>query len=601
MEERNGSPRAGQNGEGPSRKPAAQSEVNQLLKQNEVLMSLIKISNQNLTLNQVSELIIKELIRIFKVDRGLLFLAKRDGPLEFVYGCDSAGNRLPENVFQSSTILEKVRRDRKSIAMTGNDEFEALGARSMMASELRSVVACPLIFKNKLTGILTLDSKVNQAVVGESEVRLIESVAAQLASTIDHANTTTQLNTLFELAMGSELLFDPERQALAALDQVIRLTGAQRAFLFAFDEGTETLKSGIGINSAGEVLSELSNYSKTTIDKVRSTQQALTLASTEDGRELGSHSAVAHNLRSVMAAPIRFNHRFYGVLYLDSQITNGLFTPEDLVFLSGIANHLSVILESARTAKIEIDRLKLGNTLELTRSIQSLLLPKQSYIDEAEFSLAGSFNPVDASGGDWWTWEKISTGHYLIALADVTGHGVASAMVTAALTGIFRSGRKLGKSGTVLLKTMNTGLHEVCQGNYWATMILVEIDTQEKRINWWNAAGPDPVMLREEAKLENLVSGQSSPLGSASSDILTVEGTTSFQSGHAIFIFTDGIEEMALPKNRMMGSRGIRKLLQKIEFDSAINMRTQILSHIEEIRHSEPRNDDETFVIVQFK
>ena len=43
-----------------------------------------------------------------------------------------------------------------------------------------------------------------------------------------------------------------------------------------------------------------------------------------------------------------------------------------------------------------------------------------------------SIQPAAQTGGDWWTWSELVGGKILVVIGDVTGHGVPSAMITAA-------------------------------------------------------------------------------------------------------------------------------------------------------------------------
>jgi len=51
-------------------------------------------------------------------------------------------------------------------------------------------------------------------------------------------------------------------------------------------------------------------------------------------------------------------------------------------------------------------------------------------------TLAGDhFKPPTQCGGDWWSFSELPDDRVMIIIGDVTGHGVGSAMITAAAKG----------------------------------------------------------------------------------------------------------------------------------------------------------------------
>ena len=70
--------------------------------------------------------------------------------------------------------------------------------------------------------------------------------------------------------------------------------------------------------------------------------------------------------------------------------------------------------------------------LEVARTIQETLVPPNEPVAQGHFKFAGYFQPASQCGGDWWTWHQLVGDKILIVIGDVTGHGVPSAMITAA-------------------------------------------------------------------------------------------------------------------------------------------------------------------------
>ena len=133
------------------------------------------------------------------------------------------------------------------------------------------------------------------------------------------------------------------------IDTIIRLTGAERAFLMLHNEAGE-LEYKIARNWEQESLDkEDYEVSRTLINRVLEEGEAvLTTNALEDPRFGAQESVVAYNLRSVLAVPLKVKGKLTGVIYADNKVRAGLFTESDRALLSGFANQAAVALENAR-------------------------------------------------------------------------------------------------------------------------------------------------------------------------------------------------------------------------------------------------------------
>jgi diguanylate cyclase (GGDEF)-like protein len=133
---------------------------------------------------------------------------------------------------------------------------------------------------------------------------------------------------------------------------MLRILGAERALFFLLDEAGEPVQFA-GRSADGE-LARTTAYGATLVRRVAEGGQALVLTGTEQGAALGSRSAVAHGLRSILVAPVQFKGRMLGVMYLDSRLARGIFTDDDVDVLTAIASHVAVSLETAKAAQLNL-------------------------------------------------------------------------------------------------------------------------------------------------------------------------------------------------------------------------------------------------------
>jgi diguanylate cyclase (GGDEF)-like protein len=161
------------------------------------------------------------------------------------------------------------------------------------------------------------------------------------------------LDALLALGMAAAAVHDPDELAVVALDQLVALLAAERAFLFLQQEDG-TLTVAAARDAAGSDLVGVSDFASTIVDEVSEHHRALVVTGTAEGAALGSESAVLHDLRSILAAPLTLEGRFLGVVYLDSRLAKGIFTADDVEILSAMSTHIAVSLMTARATKLEV-------------------------------------------------------------------------------------------------------------------------------------------------------------------------------------------------------------------------------------------------------
>jgi diguanylate cyclase (GGDEF)-like protein len=162
-----------------------------------------------------------------------------------------------------------------------------------------------------------------------------------------------RLHALQQVSLAAATVLDPQRLARVALDETLRIFGAERALLFLTDSAGRT-SPALGRDTSQRDLPELTGYSSTLVDRVAGTREALVVTGSEEGAVLGSRSTVVYGLRSIMIAPLRMDGRLLGVVYLDSRVAKGVFTDQDVDLLVAVTNHIAVSLETARTAQFEV-------------------------------------------------------------------------------------------------------------------------------------------------------------------------------------------------------------------------------------------------------
>ncbi len=193
-----------------------------------------------------------------------------------------------------------------------------------------------------------------------------------------------RLEALQQVSLASATVLDPRELARVALDETLRILGAERAFLFLLDRDLGRLVPHVGRDAEGRDIRQLTGYSATLVDRVRDTGEPLVVTGSEEGVALGSHSMQAHGLRSIMIAPLQFDGHLRGVVYLDSRVAKGVFTGDDVAILKAITNHIAVSLETARAAQLEVAMQTASRQRDVAETLRAAMADQSSSLDPDE-------------------------------------------------------------------------------------------------------------------------------------------------------------------------------------------------------------------------
>jgi Stage II sporulation protein E (SpoIIE) len=196
----------------------------------------------------------------------------------------------------------------------------------------------------------------------------------------------------------------------------------------------------------------------------------------------------------------------------------------------------------------------LQHDLEVARSIQQSLLPK-SMPQVDGFEIAAWNKPADQTGGDYYDWQALPDGGVLVALADVTGHGIGPALLAAVCRAYARV--SFGQQQNGFLKAMeqvNTAVSaDVGEGRF-VTFVAAILGPNNSEVELLSA-GHAPLFLYwlKHDRFEKM-EAQGLPLGISPDFFSEQPRTLQFASGDLLLLATDGFFEWANASEELFGS-----------------------------------------------
>jgi len=164
------------------------------------------------------------------------------------------------------------------------------------------------------------------------------------------ASEQDELVALYDIShvIGSSL--DLPEVLNEVMDQIIRLTGAERSFLMLIDPDTGELEFQAARNMDRETIDSSSfKISRSIVNQVAESGEPIVTTNAQmDPRFKAQESVIGYNLRSILCVPLRYRERVTGVIYADNRILASLFSDHDRDLLAAFASQAAVAIENAR-------------------------------------------------------------------------------------------------------------------------------------------------------------------------------------------------------------------------------------------------------------
>jgi GAF domain-containing protein len=223
------------------------------------------------------------------------------------------------------------------------DLVETLGQSTAELRQLEAVLS-------RIVQVITENGfQISVDVVGITQQisQRVELAAKQSRALITRAEQMDDLVRKFAL-ISSTLELDQVLDEV--MDTVIKLTGAERAYLMLRDKKTGELDLAVARNWDRESLSEAeAGFSRSVVNRaLHEGQPILTTNAATDDRFQNVQSVVNNQLRSILCIPLIIHGEAVGVLYADNRITQDIFRPDEIPLLTVFGTQAAIAIENAR-------------------------------------------------------------------------------------------------------------------------------------------------------------------------------------------------------------------------------------------------------------
>lgn len=250
-----------------------------------------------------------------------------------------------------------------------------------------------------------------------------------------------------------------------------------------------------------------------------------------------------------------------------------------------------------RTEELRRAHGKLDRDLAYLARLQQALLPKDvPDIPGTRASLR--YQPSERSGGDYYDFFPLPDGRFGILLADISGHGTATAVLMAITHAIAHLYPRAAARPSSLLGFLNRNLaaRYTAGTNTFVTAFHAIYDPPRRRLSYALAGHPAPRLLRD-GEITPLDRGRGPPLGIWVTQRYA-DATVELRPGDDLVLFTDGITEARDPDGRVFGEERLDAALRPDDdVDRVVDSLSSAVTDFAGARRSE---DDWTILALRF-
>lgn len=244
--------------------------------------------------------------------------------------------------------------------------------------------------------------------------------------------------------------------------------------------------------------------------------------------------------------------------------------------------------EAERQARSEI---------EIARNVQQKLFPQATReIDGLEY--AGLCVPARDVSGDYYDFFDSGDTNLSFVLADVSGKGIAAALLMANLQAAFRSQCELGRTGpSDVIPVVHKQFYASTTPEHYATLFYASYNGRDHTLRYVNCGHLPPVLLRATGVVERL---------EATATVLGLfagwtgeERSVKLNAGDALMLFSDGVTEAGFESDADFGDARVIELSRSF---SNLPIRECVERISDEVqRHSPVPSDDRTLVALRLR
>lgn len=233
--------------------------------------------------------------------------------------------------------------------------------------------------------------------------------------------------------------------------------------------------------------------------------------------------------------------------------------------------------------------------LKIAREIQHRFLSKCMRL--YDYEIAGITYPASEIGGDFFEIIHSGPDELILAVADVTGHGVSAALVMAETRAYLKAFLQIDSDPASLLARVNHALCAECEARLYVTMLLCRIDLRHHTFVYANAGHISGMLLDKNGQVLTVLESMDIPLGFVPGRVFQNSPEMDLPPGHSMLLLTDGITETGILEDREISLATIAQWIHRDRRQTGYGILEGIYHHTRNASQENTPGDDITALL----
>jgi len=297
------------------------------------------------------------------------------------------------------------------------------------------------------------------------------------------------------------------------------------------------------------------------------------------------------------AYPMRAQDRFLGCLLTGDSAVRGTAYDRQSSMLAGIANQVTIAIETERLQRQAIRQETLEHEIELARRIQQSFLPA-CCPQYPGWQLGIEWRAARGVGGDFYDLIDLGPQRLGLIIADVADKGVAAALYMALSRTVTRMAAADGRGPSETLRRVNSILMGESHSGMFVSMFYGILSLDSGELVYARAGHNPPLLVRADGGPVELLEPAGVVLGVVDDPELPEERTI-LGAGDALVMYTDGVTEAVDETFGEFGTDRLCRLLATASDRSAGDLVSLVDTAVQVFSGSRPQSDDLTLLAIK--
>ena len=281
------------------------------------------------------------------------------------------------------------------------------------------------------------------------------------------------------------------------------------------------------------------------------------------------------------------NKKKNGEIFFAEQTITPMWGPT-----GDIAHFVTVIKDVTEQRKLQEQQFQMSLARAVQQQFYEIPHPQ---IEGYDFAAAAF--PADAIGGDYFDFISLEDNRIGIAIGDICGHGISSALLMSELRAYLRAFAPRSKDpGEIFFLTNNALVTDLAQ-DHFATLIFCSLNPKSRTLTYASAGHTPGFILNADGAVKRTLDSIDIPLGFFPGHPFACSESIALEPGDILALLTDGITDAERPDQNHFGTERALDYIREHRRESAQEIVSGLYQAVRKFCDGLPQVDDITAVL----